>query len=236
MTLRKPSQGKIPFYVPDAGKPCQTWYKVVGDLDRGIPLIALHGGPGAAHEYILPFTDLHDNYCVPIVFYDQIGCGRSTALPEKAGDEDFWTIDLFIKELDTLIDYFGLRTRGFDILGQSWGGMLAGVYAGRNPPGLRKLILANAPASIPLMMKGVDRLIKAMPRDVQKTLEECHRDKDFESDKYKNACIVFYKRHLCRIDPFPDGLQTALNHLEEDSTVYSTMCVSTNVNLLFLLI
>lgn len=223
MTVLKPSEGKIPLNVPGAGKPCETWYNVFGDLRHGIPLITLHGGPGAAHEYLLPFTDLHHKHGTTIVFYDQIGCGRSTRLREKDGNEEFWTVDLFMRELDAVVDYLGLRSRGFDLLGQSWGGMLGGVYAARKPVGLRKLILADAPASIPLMMKGVDDLMKLLPKDVQKDLEECHRDGDFDSDKYKNACLVFYKRHLCRLDPWPKGVEKALGHLEEDPTVYRTM-------------
>lgn len=50
--------------------------------------------------------------------YDQIGCGRSTDLPEKLGDEAFWSVELFVAELDNL----GLRETGFHLLGQSWGG------------------------------------------------------------------------------------------------------------------
>ncbi len=125
MTVSKPTEGYIPFDIPNAGKPCETWYKVVGDLRNGsVPLITLHGGPGGAHEYMLPFADLHQKYGKTVIFYDQVGCGKSTRLREKAGDEAFWTVELFIEELDNLVDYLGLRTRGYDVLGQSWGGML----------------------------------------------------------------------------------------------------------------
>ena len=132
MTVRKPSQGLIPFHVPAAGKPCETWYKIVGDLRHGIPLILAHGGPGGGHEYLLPFTDLHEKYGKTVIFYDQIGCGKSTRLREKAGDEEFWTVELFVEELDNLVDFLGLRSRGFDYLGQSWGGML-GTWITKTP-------------------------------------------------------------------------------------------------------
>jgi proline-specific peptidase len=223
MTILNSTEGKVPLTIPHAGKPCETWYKVVGDLNTGIPLLVLHGGPGAAHEYLLPLIDLHTKHAKTVIFYDQIGCGRSTRLREKANNTDFWTLDLFIYELNTLIDHLGLRARGFDLLGQSWGGVLGGVYAARKPLGLRKLVLADAPASIPLMLKGVTALVKSLPEDVQKALEECERDHDYESEKYKAACLVFYQRHLCRLDPWPKGVVIALEHLEEDSTVYSTM-------------
>lgn len=48
--------------------------------------------------------DLPTKYGIPVIFYDQIGCGRSKCLPEKMGDEGFWTVDLFIHQLETLID------------------------------------------------------------------------------------------------------------------------------------
>lgn len=76
------------------------------------------------------------------------------------GDEDFWSFDLFIRELDNLINSLDLRDRGFYLLGQSWGGMLASAYAmhqpqGKSPKGLKKLVVASGPASIPLYGKRV---------------------------------------------------------------------------------
>lgn len=43
-----------------------------------------------------------------VVHYDQLGHGRSTHLPDKAGDGDFWTVDLFVRELANLIGHLGL--------------------------------------------------------------------------------------------------------------------------------
>lgn len=77
--------------------------------------------------------------------YDQLGCGRSTHLREKMGDESFWTIDLFLSELDNLLAH--LKIEEYDLLGQSWGGILANEHAAHQPKGLKKLILANTPAS-----------------------------------------------------------------------------------------
>lgn len=166
------SEGEVSFEVPDAGKPCKTWYKILGTLDSTSPvLIALHGGPGAGHDYLVPLADLYQIYGIPIVLYDQIGCARSTHLKEKMGDEDFWSFDLFIRELDNLIDKLNLRKRGFYLLGQSWGGVLASAYAmhqplGKSPEGLEKLVIASGPASIPLYGKSVHHLL---PRDMIRT-------------------------------------------------------------------
>jgi L-proline amide hydrolase len=78
--------------------------------------------------------------------YDQLGCGRSTHLPEKKGDGNFWTIGLFLSELDNLLSHLRIQD-DYDILGQSWGGVLGNEHAVRQPKGLKKLILANTPAS-----------------------------------------------------------------------------------------
>lgn len=160
MTEFPVSEGEFSWEVPNAGKPCNTWFKVLGDLEStsGPVLIALHGGPGAGHEYLVPLADLYKPYGIPVILYDQIGCGQSTHLREKVGDADFWSFKLFIKELDTLIDHLNLRDRGFFLLGQSWGGVLAASYAmnrpqGKTPTGLRKLVIASGPSSIPLYGK-----------------------------------------------------------------------------------
>lgn len=161
MTEYPVSEDEFSWDVPNAGKPCKTWYKILGDLEstEGPVLIALHGGPGAGHKYLVPLADLYKPYGIPTVLYDQIGCGRSTHLRDKMSDVEFWSFDLFIKELDTLIDHLNLRDRGFFLLGQSWGGVLAASYAmhqpqGKTPAGLRKLVIASGPSSIPLYGKN----------------------------------------------------------------------------------
>jgi pimeloyl-ACP methyl ester carboxylesterase len=61
-------------------------------------VMILHGGPGAAHDYTLAMTSLADDGRA-VVHYDQLGCGRSTHLPDA--DPSFWTVDLFVAELPT---------------------------------------------------------------------------------------------------------------------------------------
>jgi proline-specific peptidase len=116
--------GKIPLSIPAAGKECFTTYKIYGELSATTtPLICLHGGPGVPHYYIEPIGALAAKTNIPVVFYDQIGCGESTHLPEKNGDTEFWTPELFIGELENLIKALGIGK--YDLLGQSWGGILA---------------------------------------------------------------------------------------------------------------
>lgn len=220
-----PREGEVAFDAPGANKPCKTWYKIYGDVSshQGPALIALHGGPGAGHEYLSPLIDIYEKYSIPVVFYDQVGCGRSTHFREKYVDTTFWTFELFIKELDNLLDHLQLREKGFYLLGQSWGGMLGGAYAALKPKGLKKLVLASAPASIPLMLKGERELLAALPEPVRTTLEECDKKGDHESEEFETAAKEFYGRHVCRLDPYPDDVLYAFKNLKDDPSAYHTM-------------
>jgi len=99
-----------------------TWYRVVGRLeprldDAPAPVVLLHGGPGATHDYLLPLEALAEGGRA-VIFYDQLGNGRSTHLPEQKSD--FWTVQLFVKELASLLCHLGIAER-YHLSGQSWG-------------------------------------------------------------------------------------------------------------------
>jgi L-proline amide hydrolase len=197
----------------------QTWYRITGDLDPGKPpLVTLHGGPGAAHNYVLGFSRLADTGRA-VIHYDQIGVGRSTHLRDKG--KDFWQVQLFVDELDNLLAHLGIAGR-YHLLGQSWGGMLAAEHAVRQPAGLRALVIANSPASMALWVQEADRLRAALPPEVQSTLKRHEAAGTTDSDEYNAAVRVFYDRHLCRV-PWPEELQASFNAIAEDPTVYHTM-------------
>jgi pimeloyl-ACP methyl ester carboxylesterase len=56
----------------------KVWYRTVGnDEEPGkLPLLVLHGGPGAAHDYLEPIEALARTGR-RVIFYDQLGCGNS---------------------------------------------------------------------------------------------------------------------------------------------------------------
>lgn len=234
------SEGTIPFEVEGVDKECFTWYKVFGELKSGArPLIALHGGPGVGksipflplyqhiltnaggHSYLLSLADLATNHNIPVIFYDQFGCGKSTHLQEKKGDTAFWTVDLFLNELANLISHFGIQS--YDLFGNSWGGMLAAEHGITKPRGLRKLIIADSPASMKDWVVAANILLQQLPKDVQETLEKCEKAGDFTSPEYQTACKVFYCRHVCRLDPWPQEVSDTFANLDGDNTVYLTM-------------
>jgi len=214
-------EGKVPFRFGD--ETAETWYRIDGELrpddpDAPAPLVTLHGGPGATHDYLLALTDLAGER--PVVFYDQIGNGRSTHYEGRNGD--FWTVDLFVRELHNLVGALGIAGR-HHVLGSSWGGFLAQEYAFTHPPGLRSLVLTDTAASFPDFVTEANRLRGELPPDVEATLKR-HEDAATTDDPgYEEACMVFYQRHLCRLDPFPPELVESFEWIARDPTVYHTM-------------
>ena len=198
-----------------------TWYRIQGELrpDAPAPLVLLHGGPGAAHDYLEPVAELAQTTGRACVLYDQLGCGRSQHLPDAPAE--FWTVGLFAEELANLLEHLGIQAR-YHVLGQSWGGMLGMEHALEQPSGLLSLVIANSPASLKLWVSETNRLRDLLPREVQDVLDRHEKAGSTDSEEYEQAVMRFYERHLCRI-PFPDALQRTFDQLAEDPTVYHTM-------------
>nr|GAT46239.1 proline iminopeptidase [Mycena chlorophos] len=221
----KITEGEVPFSVAAAGKPCKTWYKIVGDLsaaDSRRPLVALHGGPGVNHAYLLILSDLTVKHNIPLIVYDQIGNGNSTHLPEKMGDVGFWTEQLFLDELDNLLTHLGVKD-SYDILGHSWGGMLGSRHASLQPAGLERLVLASTPADMGLWVKSQNELRTQLPDDIQAVLDKHEHDGTTDSEEYQQAVGAFYARFLCRLDPIPEPIAEGFGWIKKDPTVYLTM-------------
>ncbi|KAK0654843.1 Alpha/Beta hydrolase protein [Cercophora newfieldiana] len=216
--------GTVLFKIPTTGDLCETYYSLWGTLSTPVPpLICLHGGPGIIHDYLLPISLLSRDHAIPVLMYDQVGCGRSTRFPARKGDATFWTPDLFVAELSNLVRALGI-TR-YDLFGHSWGGMLATEYTLRQPPGtgLRKLVLCGTPSDMPTWVRVTSSLRGRLPAEVVSILDICERTGRTEAPEYQEATIEFYRRHLCRAVPFPPELLAAFAAMAEDSTVYSTM-------------
>jgi len=217
------TEGEANFDVPAAGKPCKTWYKVFGDLSTTTtPLVTLHGGPGVSHRYLLSIAELATLYGIPVIFYDQIGIGNSTHLPERRGDATFWTDDLFCNELENLLGHLGIAD-GYDLLGHSWGGMFGSRFAARQPKGLKRLIISNSPASIDLWIQSANRLRATLPQEVQDILTQHEQAGTTESKAYQDAMTVFYDTHTCRLNPKTEDVRASFGDMMKDPTVFMTM-------------
>lgn len=181
------------------------YWKSVGDPGRAGTIVALHGGPGATHDYLLCFADLAaDGYRV--VFYDQLGCGRS----ELARDEGEYSVDRDVEDLEEFRRALGIDR--MHLLGSSYGGLLAIAYTLAHPAPLRTLTLASGLASVPLTVREMGRLCRELPPPLPAFLA-AHGDRgEFQHPEYLAAVNEFYRRHLCRLSTWPPELTYTMEH------------------------
>ena len=179
----------------------------------GLPLLVLHGGPGFLSMPQV-VADLADER--PVLFYDQLGCGRS----DRPADPSLFTLDHYVSELAAVRDALGLSD--FHILAHSWGAMLAAEYALRlRPAGLRSLVLCGPLLSVPLWERDQRRHIARLPPADQRAIADAEQTGRFDDDDYQRAMMDFYRAHVCRLDPWPDALNTAIAQLNPD--IYLSM-------------
>ena len=192
----------------------RVWYARLGSGDA-TPVLMLHGGPGAGHDYIAPLGEAlaADR---PVVMYDQLGCGRS----DQPDDVSLWTVDRFAAEVDAVRDALGLDR--IHLFGQSWGGWLAIDYMARGPSGVERLVLASTSASIREFVEGARVLIEQLPEPHRSVLVEGGRRGEYHTPEYQAAVVAFYRRHLCRLDPWPAALEATSANLDGNA-VYLTM-------------
>jgi len=191
----------------------RVWYRRVGP-DGGIPLLALHGGPGSGHDYLEPLEKLAKDR--PVIFYDQLGCGKS----DQPGDRSLWQMQHFLAEVHEVRAALGLQN--VHLFGQSWGGMLAIEYMLSQPQGVVSLILADSCASMPQLQQELKRLKSELPKETIATLDRFEAKGDFHHPEYRTAVVEFYKRHVCRLPAMPDYLLRTTANLK-NNPVYETM-------------
>jgi L-proline amide hydrolase len=141
---------------------------------------------------------------------------------EKRLDSAFWTVDLFMAELDNLLDHLGIAD-DFDLFGHSWGGMLGAEFAIRGHKGLNRLIIASSPASMPLFTEACNSWRSELPTEIEDALQRHEKAQTYYDPEFTSAVEEFYKRHLCRVWPFPKNLTDTFALAESDDTVYMTM-------------
>jgi proline-specific peptidase len=192
----------------------RVWYERLGS-GGATPLLALHGGPGAAHYYLQPFIDRMAEHR-PVIVYDQLGCGES----EKPDDPSLWTVDRAVQELDVVRETLGLER--CHLFGQSWGGWLSIEYLSRGRDGIAGLVLASTSASTAQFMAEAARLIDELPEPHRTALKELGARGAYDDPAYLAAVDVFYRRHLCRLPEWPEAMQRTADELDGNQ-VYLTM-------------
>ncbi|KAJ7873841.1 proline-specific peptidase [Mycena olivaceomarginata] len=177
--MAEPTTGKFDFVV--GNETYETAFKVFGNLkSKTRPLLVLHGGLGIPHQYLLSFARLSGAHNIP----------------------EFWTEELFMKELDNVLAHFKIEGE-FDLAGHSWGGHARGqLYRGSS---------SLTPQRMELWSVGTNALLEAFPREFRDMLMK------------HEVAGTFDEQHLCGAQPWPQDLVNAVEALEADPTVYSTM-------------
>ncbi len=129
------------------------YYMQVG---QGTPLMIVHGGPGASHDYFLP-------YLLPLmrhnrlIFIDERGSGKSS----KLEDPSQYTVAGMVEDIETVRQALGLGK--ISLLGHSFGGVLAQAYAFKYQHHLSHLILASTFASTKELNAALSKMKAEMP-------------------------------------------------------------------------
>ena len=208
----------IPITTP-AGN-FRVWTKRVGNNPR-LKVLLLHGGPAMTHEYFEAFDSFLPREGIEYIYYDQLG----SAYSDQPQNDDLWTIDRFVDEVEQVRRALGLAADNFCLLGHSWGGILAIEYALRHQANLKCLIISNMMDSIPAYNDYARRVLmpamdQALLREVQ-ALESSGRTQE---PRYMEILMpLHYERHILRrpAAEWPEPVQRSIAHL--NGHVYTLM-------------
>jgi proline iminopeptidase len=132
---------------------------------RGEPLMIVHGGPGASHDYFLP-------YLLPLarhnrlIFIDERGSGRSQQLEDPAG----YTVENMVEDVETVRKALNLGK--MSLLGHSYGGVLAQAYGLKYQQNLSHLILASTFSSTQVMNQVFVRIKQKMAPELRDRIDK----------------------------------------------------------------
>jgi proline iminopeptidase len=200
------TQGVIP--VPGGS----AWFKRVGG-GAGLPLLAIHGGPGLPHNYLTSLERLAEER--EVIFWDQLGCGNSKCPPNPS----LWTMERSVAEMDAVVKALDLNR--FHVFGNSWGGMLAQQYALDVTSGAASLTISNSIASIPEFSKMVARLKAELDPATQSAMDRHEAAGTTYSAEYQAAIRTWNETYLCRIRPWPTELEDAFRNMGTE--IFETM-------------
>jgi len=152
-------------------------------LGKGEPLVIVHGGPGASHDYFLP-------YLLPLarqnrlIFIDERGSGRSQKLEDPAG----YTVENMVEDVEDVRQALGLGK--ISLLGHSYGGVLAQAYALKYQQNLTHLILCSTFHSTKAMNEVFVRMKEKMSPELRGRIDKLEKaglygqGKDYEKNRY----------------------------------------------------
>ncbi|WP_241657782.1 alpha/beta fold hydrolase [Anaerobacillus alkaliphilus] len=162
----------------------RIFINIVGE---GEVIIFLHGGPGSNHKFFLPHVlPLSENF--KLVLYDQSGCGKSDHLVNNdySMEDEVETLEMLRQKL---------KLDKLNLFGESWGTILALLYATTHPDKVNKLFLT---AAIGISSNGY----KQFPKELLKRMTILDKIKLFIVDKKMKKGKASMKEMLKVIDPY----------------------------------
>jgi proline iminopeptidase len=157
-------------YIEGAG--ARIYFKTMG---RGVPLLLLHGGPGADHSDFLPALQPLARHC-QLVLIDERGSGRSERLEDPKG----YTLDRMVKDIERVRQH--LKLPQLVVLGHSFGGILAQAYAIRYPRRILGLVLAGTGSSARSVDRDFGNIRKRLPARLRARLARQEKAGIFQAD------------------------------------------------------
>jgi len=115
-------------------------YETFGTRGTALPVIAVNGGPGLSHAYMVQ-NDLWERVAKNrlVIFYDQRGTGASKRLQPGASQ----SMDAQVADLEAVRQTLGLDKVA--LVGDSYGGLLSMAYAAAHPEHVGRLVLSDSP-------------------------------------------------------------------------------------------
>jgi proline iminopeptidase len=191
----------------------KLFYRSFGESTKGT-VLGLHGGPGATHDYLLPLADL-SQFGYRVILYDQLGCGKSQ-LPKNPA---LFTVERAVEDVEAVRQALNLGK--INLIGSSWGGLLAIAYALSYQRNLKSIVTIGGLASVPFTTAEMQRMKSELPADVQELLKKYEEFGNYENHEYLKAVEVFYRKHVCRLKEWPKELVYTFDHMSKP--VYLTM-------------
>jgi proline iminopeptidase len=162
------------------------YYEAFG---KGEPLVILHGGPGASHDYFLPYL-LSLARTNRLIFIDERGSGRSQKA-EKASD---YTVENMVEDVEAIRKE--LKLGKISLLGHSCGGVLAEAYALKYQENLTHLILCSTFHSTKKMNEVLRNIKAKMAPELRIRIEKMEKEglyghgKDYEKNRYTSEYMI----------------------------------------------
>lgn len=159
------------------------------EFGKGKPLVILHGGPGASHDYFLP-------YLVPLarhnrlIFIDESGSGKS----EKLEDVSKYTVENMVEDVEAVRKALGLGK--IALMGHSCGGVLAQAYALKYQKNLTHLILCSTFPSTKQMNEVFVKMKEKMPAELRDRIDKLEKEGlyghglPYEKNRYTNDYMI----------------------------------------------